>query len=109
MGQSLFNLATHNSINPFNNEICYFLPRRLGRLPGRCSSHIRLIRTTWWKCSGFGTGNASPYGASSTGLGVANSYNGGFASGSGNGYGGGSPFFGGYNAGGNGQGFAYGK
>merc|ERR1712071_712368 len=58
--------------------------------------------------AGFGTGNASPYGASSIGLGVANSYNGGFASGSGNGYASGSPY-GGYQSGGNGQAFSFGK
>merc|ERR1712071_347132 len=56
----------------------------------------------------FGNGNANPYGASSSGLGVANSYNGGFSSGSGQGFASGSPY-GGYQSGGNGQAFSFGK
>ena len=58
--------------------------------------------------AGFGTGNAGPFGASATGLATSNAYNGGFSSSSGNGFGSSRPF-GGYNAGGNGQSFSFGK
>merc|ERR1711973_86433 len=57
--------------------------------------------------AGFGTGNAGPFGASATGVGISNAYNGGFSSGSGNGFGSTSPF--GYNAGGNGNSFSFGR
>merc|ERR1711928_34027 len=57
--------------------------------------------------AGFGGGNAGPFGASAFGVGVSNAYNGGFSSGSGNGFGSTSPF--GYNAGGNGNSFSYGR
>jgi len=58
--------------------------------------------------AGFGTGNAGLFGASGTGVGLSNAYNGGFSSSSGNGFGSSRPF-GGYNAGGNGQSFSFGK
>merc|ERR1712221_4126 len=57
--------------------------------------------------AGFGGGNAGPFGASGYGVGVSNAYNGGFSSGYGNGFGSTSPF--GFNAGGNGNSFSYGR
>ena len=58
--------------------------------------------------AGFGTGNAGLFGASGTGVGLSNAYNGGFSSGIGSGFGS-SSLLGGFNAGGIGNGFSLGK
>ena len=58
--------------------------------------------------AGFGTGNAGLFGASGTGLGVSNAYNGGISSSQGSGFGSSNPFLG-YNAGGNGFSNSFGK
>merc|ERR1712221_48921 len=56
--------------------------------------------------AGFG-GNAGPFGASGFGGSISNAFNGGFSSGYGQGFGSTSPF--GYNAGGSGNSFSFGR
>merc|ERR1712137_358067 len=58
--------------------------------------------------AGFGTGNAGLFGASGTGVGVSNAYNGGYSSSGGTVFGSSNPFLG-YNAGGNGFSNSFGK
>merc|ERR1712137_446284 len=57
---------------------------------------------------GNGAGYAGLFGASGTGVGVSNAYNGGYSSSGGTGFGSSNPFLG-YNAGGNGFSNSFGK
>merc|ERR1711974_341654 len=104
--------ATFNSSNKqlqSNHEIC----NRSSGVGGRFSdrrlppSHLLPRIPSRWKWSGIRNGNAGPFGASATGVGISNAYNGGFSSGSGSGFGSTSPF--GYNAGGTGNSFSFGR
>jgi len=58
--------------------------------------------------AGFGTGNAGLLGASATGVGISSASNGGFSASQGSGFGSTNPFLG-FNAGGNGNSFSFGK